>query len=298
VSPVVTPKGNPLGPVTATDFLALAWAPPASGFTPTRYQWRINGGDWASVAGTSASAPPRGSVDPVQLFVRAWACTPDRGPGAEAASPVYALSPPVASFSVPSSIVAGRPVTFTDTSSPQATSWLWFPGDGMTATTVQSPTVTFPAAGPKVVVLIASNGSGTSSRATTVNVLPASAAPPETGSAFRALEREPDGRLALDRVDVEAGTTLLLRRLEGEGSAVAFLRFVDVDGKVVVERRLVLATGEEARHDLSAWGAKGAFRIELVGPEGLDASIEEKSIRLGGPEVPVRPGRPRGVELP
>ncbi|MBK9969132.1 MAG: hypothetical protein IPP07_31650 [Holophagales bacterium] len=298
VSPVVTPKGNPSGPVTATDFLGLAWAPPASGFTPTRYEWRINGGDWASVEGTSASAPPRGSVDPVQLFVRAWACTPDRGPGAEAASPVYALSPPVASFSVPSSIVAGRPVTFTDTSSPQATSWLWFPGDGMTATTVQSPTVTFPAAGPKVVVLIASNGSGTSSKAVTVNVLPASAARPETGSAFRALERKEDGRLALDRVEVEPGTTLLLRRLEGEGSAVAFLRFVDVDGKVVVERRLVLAAGEEARHDLSAWGAKGAFRVELVGPEGLDATVEERSIRLGGPEVPVRPGRPRGVELP
>lgn len=298
VSPVVTPKGSPAGPVTATDFLALSWAPPAAGFSPTRYEWRINGGDWASAAGTSASAPPRGSVDPLQLFVRAWACTPDRGPGAEAASPVYALSPPVASFSAPSSIVAGRPVTFTDTSSPQATSWLWFPGDGMTATTVQSPTVTFPASGPKVVVLIASNGSGTSSKTTTVNVLPASAAPAATGSALRALERGEDGRLALDRVEVEPGTTLLLRRLEGEGNAVAFLRLVDGDGRVVVERRLVLAAGEEARHDLSAWGARGAFRVELVGSEGLDAAVEEMSIRLGGPEVPVRPGRPRSVELP
>ncbi len=298
VSPVVTPRGNPAGPVTATDFLALAWAPPASGFVPTRYEWRINGGDWASVAGTSASAPPRGSVDPVQLFVRAYACSPDRGPGVEAASPAYALSPPVAGFSVPASVVAGRPVTFTDTSSPQATSWLWFPGDGMTATTVQSPTVTFPAAGPKVVVLIASNGSGTSSKATTVNVLPSSAAQAAAGSAVRSLSRERDGRLALARVEVEPGTTLLLRRLEGDGNAVAFLRLVDGDGRAVVERRLVLAAGEEARHDLSAWGVRGAFRVELVGSEGLDAAVEEMSIRLGGPEVPVRPGRPQGVELP
>lgn len=293
VSPVVTPKGNPAGPVTATDFLALAWAPPASGFTPTRYEWRINGGDWASVEGTSASAPPRGSVDPVQLFVRAWACTPERGPGAEAASPVYALSPPVASFSVPSSIVAGRAVTFTDNSSPQATSWLWFPGDGIPATTVQSPTVTFPAAGPKVIVLVASNGSGSSTRSTTINVLPASAAPRATGVGVRLLELEPDGRRALGRVEVKAGAALLLRRLEGDGEAVAFLRLVDLDGKVVVERRLVLAEGEESRHELSAWGARGVFRLELVGPEGLDAAVEEPAIPFGGPEMPVTPRQPR-----
>ena len=81
VSPVVTPRGNPQGPVTATDFLALAWGAPASGFPPTRYEWRINGGAWTSTTGTTASAPPRGAVDPVQLFVRAYACSPEKGPG-------------------------------------------------------------------------------------------------------------------------------------------------------------------------------------------------------------------------
>lgn len=297
VSPVVTPRGNPQGPVTATDFLALAWSAPASGFAPTRYEWRINGGSWNSVAGTSASAPPRGAIDPVQLFVRAFACDPEKGPGAEAASPVYSLAAPVASFSVPASIVAGRAVTFTDTSSPQATSWLWFPGDGMPATTVQSPTVTFPAAGPKVIVLVASNGSGSSSKATTINVLPASAVRAATGYAVRSLQREPDGRLALGRVEVEPGTTLLLRRLEGEGEAVAFLRLVDADGKVILERRLVLAAGEEARHDLSAWGATGAFRVELVGPDGLEAAVEEMSIPFGAPELPVTPRRPRSATI-
>ncbi len=211
----------------------------------------------------------------MQLFVRGYACDPERGPGAEASSPVYSLAAPVASFSVPASIVAGRAVTFTDTSSPQATSWLWFPGDGMTATTVQSPTVTFPAAGPKVIVLVASNGSGSSSKSTTINVLPASAARAATGYAVRSLDRERDGRLALGRVEVEPGTTLLLRRLDGDGEAVAFLRLLDADGNVVVERRLVLAAAEEARHDLSAWGATGVFRVELVGPEGLEAAVEE-----------------------
>jgi PKD repeat protein len=297
VSPIVTPRGNPQGPVTATDFLALAWGAPASGFPPTRYEWRINGGDWTSVSGTSASAPPRGRVDPVQLFVRAYSCNPERGPGADASSPVYSLAAPVASFSVPASIVAGRAVTFTDTSSPQATSWLWFPGDGMTVTTVQSPTVTFPSAGPRTVVLVASNGSGTSSKSTTINVLPASAARAATGLAVRSLDREPDGRLALGRVEVEPGTTLLLRRLEGEGEAVAFLRLVDADGNVVVERRLVLAAGEEARHDLSAWGAKGALRVELVGPEGLEAAVEELSVPFGEPELPVTPRRPPSAEI-
>jgi PKD repeat protein len=297
LSPVVTPQGNPQGPVTATDFLALSWGAPASGFAPTRYEWRINGGSWNSVAGTSASAPPRGAIDPVQLFVRGFACDPEKGPGAEAASPVYSLAAPVASFAVPASIVAGQAVTFTDTSSPQATSWLWFPGDGIPATTVQSPTVTFSTTGPKVIVLVASNGSGSSSKATTINVLPASAVRVATGYAVRALEREPDGRLALGRVEVEPGTTLLLRRLEGEGEAVAFLRFVEVDGSVVLERRIVLAAGEEARHDLSAWGATGAFRVELVGPDGLEAAVEELSIPFGAPEMPVTPRRPRNVVI-
>lgn len=292
VSLAVKPKGNPGGPVTATDFLDLSWAAPASGFVPTRYEWRINGGSWNGVTATSAAAPPRGTVDPVQLFVRGYACTPERGPGAEASSPTYSLAAPTASFSFPTPVVAGKAVTFTDASSPQATSWLWFPGDGMAATTVQSPTVTFPAAGPKVVVLVATNGSGSSTKAVTVSVQAASAATPPPAAAFRAMEREPDGRLALGRVEVEPGTTLLLRRLAGEGEAVAFLRFLDADGQVVVERRLVVAEGEEARHDLSSWGATGAFRLEVVGPEGLEAVVEERAIPFGGPEEPVRPVRP------
>jgi len=106
------------------------------------------------------------------------------------------------------------------------------------------------------------------------------------------MEREPDGRLALGRVEVEPGTTLLLRRLSGEGEAVAFLRLLDADGQVVVERRLVLAEGEEARHDLSAWGANGAFRVEVVGPAGIEAVVEERAIPFGGPEEPVKPVRP------
>jgi PKD repeat protein len=297
VSPVVRPQGNPLGPVTATDFLALSWGAPATGFSPTKYEWRINGGAWNAVTATSATAPPRGAVDPVQLFVRGYACNPERGPGPEASSPVYPLAAPVANFSVPASIVAGQAVTFTDTTSPQATSWLWFPGDGMAATTVQSPTVTFPAAGPKVIVLVATNGSGTTSKATTVNVLPASSVSAAASLAVRSLDRQPDGRLALDRVEVGAGTTLVLRSLEGDGDAVAYLRLLDGEGRVAVERRLVLAEGEEARHDLSAWGATGAFRVELVGPEGLEAVIEERAIPFGGPEEPVRPGRPRGAGI-
>ena len=291
VSPVVRPQGNSAGPVTATDFLALGWGAPASGSPMTRFEWRINAGGWTSTTGTSASAPPRGAIDPVQLFVRGYACDPEKGPGAEAASPVYSLAPPVASFSVPASIVAGQPATFTDTSSPQATSWLWFPGDGVPATTVQSPTVTFTAAGPKTVVLVATNGSGSSTKSTAISVLPASAVRAGSSATVQSLGREPDGRLALARVEVVAGTTLLLRRLGGEGDSVVFLRLVDADGKVVVERRLVLAAGEEARHDLSAWGATGAFRLEVVGPEGLEAAVEQASIPLGEPGLPVTPRR-------
>mgnify|MGYP001767185529 CR=1 FL=1 len=294
-SPFIRPQGSPESPVTATDFLDLGWGAPESEFLLRRYEWRINAGAWTATAGTSASAPPRGSVDPIQLFVRGYACDPEKGPGPEGVSPVYSLAPPVASFSVPDSIVAGQPATFTDTSSPQATSWLWFPGDGVPATTVQSPTVTFPSAGPRTVVLVATNGSGSSSKSTTINVLPTSSVRASSSFSVQSLGRERDGRLALDRVQVEPGTTLLLRRIGGEGEAVAFLRLVDPEGKAVVERRLVLAAGEEARHDLAAWGPTGALRVEVVGPEGLEAAVEERSIPLGGPGLPVTP-RPSGSQ--
>jgi hypothetical protein len=150
-----------------------------------------------------------------------------------------------------------------------------------------------------VIVLIATNGSGTSAKSTTVNVLPASSVREATSLTTRALDREPDGRLALGEVRVEAGTTLLLRRLDGDGEAVAFLRLLDGDGRVVVERRLVLAAGEEARHDLSAF-ATGPFRVEVVGPEGLEAAVEEAVLRLGEPEpdLPVAPRSPRAAAIP
>jgi PKD repeat protein len=294
-SPTIRPAGNPQGPVTATDFLDLSWVAPASGFPATRYDWRINGGAWNAAAGTSAIAPPRGAVDPVQLFVRAYACDPEKGPGAEASSPVSSLAPPQASFAVPASVVAGQPATFTDTSSPQATSWLWFPGDGMPATTVQSPTVTFPSAGPRVVVLVATNGSGTSTKSTTVNVLPASTVRTAAGSSARGLDRQADGRLALDGVEVGRGTALHLRRLAGEGEAIAYLRLVDPSGAITVERRLVLSAGEEARHELSAFG-EGRFRIELVGPEGLEATVVTTVVPAPAPELPVPPREPRRID--
>ncbi len=292
-APAIAPSGNAAGPVTATDFLTLTWGAPDYLFPATRYEYRVNGEPWKALAGTEASAPPRGKVDPVQLFVRAYACAPEAGPGAEASSPVYPLAPPVANFAVPASITVGSPVTFTDTSSPQATSWLWFPGDGIPATNVQSPAVTYTSAGPKVVVLVATNGSGSSTKTATVNVFPPVGLRAGSSSVTRSLDRQPDGRLALDGVLVESGTTLSLRRVEGAGETVAFLRLLDADGALVAERRLVVAEGEEARHALSAWAA-GTFRVEVVGPAGLEAAVEERAVPLGAGDVPVTPRKPAG----
>ena len=112
-----------------------------------------------------------------------------------------------------------------------------------------------------------------------------------------AMDLQPDGRFALERVEVEPGTTLVLRRLAGEGEAVAWVRLLDADGRVVVERRLVVAEGQAARNDLSAWGARGALKVEVVGTPGLEAVVEERAIPFGGPEEPVRPIRRGGVLL-
>src|SRR4029077_13846826 len=74
--------------------------------------------------------------------------------------------PPVADFSwSPSEIYPGTPATFTDLPSGAPTTWTWtFSPDGTAAsTTVQNPAgVVFGSQGPKLISLIATNGTGDS----------------------------------------------------------------------------------------------------------------------------------------
>jgi hypothetical protein len=89
--PTIVPDANPSGPVTGIDFLRLTWTAPATGGSPSGYEWAINGDPFVS-AGTATTvvAPPRGNNDPIQLHVRAIGCSP--GPAAD--SPVYSPAPP------------------------------------------------------------------------------------------------------------------------------------------------------------------------------------------------------------
>ena len=46
-----------------------------------------------------------------------------------------------------------------------------------------------------------------------------------------------------------------------------------LDGGLVLERRLVVRAGASVAHDLKAYGLRGAFSLELVGDEGVSATI-------------------------
>jgi hypothetical protein len=131
----ILPFGRQDAPVSATDYLVLSWDLPVEGSLPTRYEYRINGDAWVSTTERLVVVPPRGNTQNIQLFVRAYACTPELGFGPEGQSAVISLGAPIADFTMPPTAVVGAPVTITDLSLPPATSWLWLYDDGSPAST-------------------------------------------------------------------------------------------------------------------------------------------------------------------
>jgi uncharacterized repeat protein (TIGR01451 family) len=272
----IEPFGNPTGPLTATDFLVVRWQPPAFGPTPDSYEFRINGDPYTTVVGgTSAVVPPRGSNDPITLFVRAKCNEQVTGP--EISSPTYSLSPPVADFTFSAARV-GSPVTFTDTSSPQATSWLWIFDDGGIST-LQSPAHTFSTAGTHRVALIASNGSGSSQ---VIKDVPVSTATSGTGAAVASVRRFEalDGsRWKLSGVFLSrvGPVWLQISAVDAEEAveAIVYLRLLDSDGQLVLERRLSVAGGESAINDVAAYGLDGLYTLELVSSHRIQATLRQ-----------------------
>jgi uncharacterized repeat protein (TIGR01451 family) len=270
VNPRIVPLGNPTGPLTATDFLVVSWQPPAAGPAPVSYEFRINGGAWMSAVGTSAIVDPRGSNDPITLHVRAR-CN-DSVTGPEASSPTYSLAPPVANFTFSSALV-GVPATFTDTSSPQATSWLWIFDDGVTST-LQSPTHTFTTAGTHRVALIASNGSGTSQVIKDVPVSTATSSAGAVTSSARGFATSDGERWTLREIAVSVDAPVWLEvTAGGAGEAVVYLRFLDAGNRLVLERRLSIPGEGGAVNDVASYGLSGLYTLELVSSRPIEAVI-------------------------
>jgi PKD repeat protein len=254
-----------------TEFIAVSWTPPSGGTPPTRYSVRLNGDPEVFVQATSVTLLPRGSrLDPIQAFVKALACTPETA-GPEASSAVVALflTSPKASFTVSSNPRANVAVVFTDTSSPQATSWLWVFDDGTTDQR-QSPSHVFAVPGPHVVNFIASNGAGSSQTAQTIQV-GAAGGVIEAARLVQIDTSDSERRRA--HVQVGDGRTWLHIRALGDQEVVVFLRFLDSSGELVVERRLVVGSGEVGSFDLSAYGLTGEYGLELVGGGEYEAAV-------------------------
>jgi PKD repeat protein len=284
VSPTIEPSGNPTGPLTATDFLVVRWSPPATGAAPSAYEFRINGDPYTTVVGaTSAVAPPRGSNDPITLHVRAK-CN-DNVAGPEAGSPTYSLAPPVADFTFSAARV-GSPVVFTDTSSPQATSWFWIFDDGATSS-AQSPTHTFTTAGTHRVALIASNGSGSSQRIKDVPVSASTAGGAAVASSTRPFETSDGSRWILRGIKISADRSAWLELTASDpGETVVYLRFLDGEGRVVLERRLAIPAAETSVNDVGAYGLQGRYTLEVVADRPIAATLTQPTKRLEIEENP------------
>lgn len=80
---------------------------------------------------------------------------------------------PVSAFTTATTVCENNNVSFTDISSPAATSWSWtFPGGNPSSSTQQNPSVNFSAAGTYTVSLVATNAFGSDSSAQAITVLP------------------------------------------------------------------------------------------------------------------------------
>lgn len=275
VSPEIVPTGTPAAPVTATDFLTARWSSQSYG---SRFEWRINSDTYASTTQTVVDRiAPRGRLDPITLFVRSYACVPEQGPSTEAKSATYSLAPPGAAFSASKTTAkVGEEISFTDTSSPQATAWAWFFGNaGFSA--VQNPRFAFTAPGVYFVQLMATNGSGSSlSSLTLVTVTAASSA---TRSA-RAPGEEVERALEVSRSGLRFGSGRRPGlRLRADEETVVFMR-LERAGTLVVERRINLSPGESPRLDLSAYlpeGMQDTLDARILSDRPVVVRFEEDS---------------------
>ncbi|MCA1610131.1 MAG: Ig-like domain repeat protein [Acidobacteria bacterium] len=265
------------GAPTPTDYISVSWNV-SSTTSLTRFGVRINGDPEVFVTGVlSAILPPRGTrLDPITAFVRAYGCSPEAaGPVGQSDPVALQTVPPAANFIPSPSSRVGTPVVFTDTSSPQATNWLWIFDDGAIDTR-QSPSHVFLTAGSHTVFLVASSGAGSTTKALIIDVLPASGASAAerrsspVPSAFDA--SDPERRTARVRLP-GAGSTWLHVSSRESVETVLFLRFIGADGAVAAERRLSVAAGDEATFDLGAYGLTGEYGLELVGAQRFDAHI-------------------------
>jgi PKD repeat protein len=110
---------------------------------------------------------------------------------------------PVAGFTLtPASGVAPLPVTFTDTTTGNASSWIWDFGDGQTFLGQNPPPITYSTAGTFNVTLVVSNGLSSSTATRTVTVT----LPPGPVAGFTANPTSGSSPLSVSFTDTSTGT--------------------------------------------------------------------------------------------
>ena len=192
------------------------------------------------------------------------------------------LSPPVASFTISANPTVGAPVTFTDTSTPQATSWLWIFDEGTEndpdptkrlTSTLQSPTHVYANTGSHQVTLVASNGAGSSNATQSFNVAAASSVNRVVVSHAVQFDMTDPTRRRVSIQLTGPNNALLTLNTSETSETIVFLRFLDPGGKLVAERRLSVQPGSPAVYDLGAYGFTGRFSIELVSGKQFTSTL-------------------------
>jgi PKD repeat protein len=154
---------------------------------------------------------------------------------------------------MPISGTAPLTINFTDLSSSDTTSWLWYFGDGNTSTS-QNPSNTYSAAGIYVVTLYATGSKGTAMQSDTVtvdSVVAAWTAPiPSAGSSVPASDPQ-----VMLRISNDGGKTWISEQWRGAGKLGEYFRRIRWNRLGQARRRVF----EASVTDAISWRIVGAY---------------------------------------
>lgn len=203
------------GPVTAEIGTPITFTDTSTG-QPTSWAWDFGDGTTSTAQNPAKTYTTAGTYD-VRLTVGR-----DGDTDTELKTGYVTVTAPApldASFTSPTTVYVGQPITFTDTSTGSPTSWSWNPGDGSPAITTQHATHTYTAPGMYTVALTVGRDGLTDTETRNAYLV---VTPPPTAIVVPAAA---DSYIRSDRTTTNYGTLPSLRNRAETGAYRSILRF-------------------------------------------------------------------------